>query len=211
MVSIETFVGEVDLCIAPFVKAVHSDNCVNESTARQEVELWMLRCGLWKEHYFRSEFHLSFCPMDHYSNGVKWFMSCAANAGSSSCLGADIHPLIATICLCARVFLCVTCVCMTKWERDWCKGLIKRMWVCLFHSVWGWWVFSCLHVLDLCPPRSRVSLLETGYSNVSLYWVLMDFLNWEMWPLKPAFSASLKCHHTHFTRLLMGLILELKS
>ena len=38
-------------------------------------------------------------------------MSSVTNAGSSSCLWAVIHPLIASICLCVSVFVYVCNMC----------------------------------------------------------------------------------------------------
>lgn len=114
-------------------------------------------------------------------------MSSVTNAGSSSCLAADIHPLIATICLCACVFVCATCV---HGHDKMGVGLLKRFVkanMSMSFSV-RLRVGECfpVHVWDLCPLRSKVSLLVTGYSNVSPCWVLMDcVLNRAMWTLKP--------------------------
>lgn len=165
-----------------FVKTVHSGNCVNDSTARQEVELWMLRCGLWKGH----------CILQaNFTSPSQWIitpMEFSDLWAALQMLGAvPVWGLTSTHWL--PLFVCVhVCVCVWAWQNGRGTGvkvLLKWMWACLFHSVLG-----CVSVfLSACVrrlSRSRVSLLVTGYSNVSLYWVLIDcFLNWEMWPLKP--------------------------
>lgn len=77
----------------------------------------------WKEHC------IFFLPLNaSRSQCALWFMSSVPNAGSSSCLGVDIHPLIATFCPCVCVAVCVllpsvcACVCVRR-DKIW-AGLL---------------------------------------------------------------------------------------
>lgn len=98
------------LCVCAFfhhwgyVTAVHSDSVVNDRTAdrRQHFRCYSVVLRKGPALLFLLNASLPQCE--------QWFMSHSTNAGSSSCLGADIHPLIATICLSACVFLSVKCV-----------------------------------------------------------------------------------------------------
>lgn len=105
-------------------------------------------------------------------------------------LSGDWHPPTDCHYLSTCMCVCVCYMCAWAWQngrKDCFKGLLKPIWTVYFGQSEG----GCLHVWDLCPLRSRVSLQVTGYSNVSLNWVLMDcILKGAIWTLKP---NSLEC------------------
>ena len=186
------------------VKPVHSDNRVNDSAAaRREAELclpvvWSLKGPLYFSFTSLSQWIITpMCAVIYELRYQCWeqFLSGGWHPPT------DCHYLS----MCMWGFLCVN---MTKCELCCCKGLLKPMRACLFQSVWGEViVFLSACVRPAPPPSSfRVTLLVTGYSNVLLCWVLIVFKTerCELWNQK-SLSASLKCHHTHFAELLMGL------